>query len=148
MTGTNFSSWFKTDEGTVYTEAIAPNTITSVGTVELSNSASAGTNYLTLHRQAGTWRYRTSIANLNLSPPLTEGIFNKAAFSYSATSYPISVNGTTVQTNTTTGFISGVNQLLIGFATITASPLNGTIKKLAYYPKRLTNAELQGLTTV
>jgi hypothetical protein len=26
--------------------------------------------------------------------------------------------------------------------------LNGTIKKLAYYPKRLTNAELQGLTTV
>ena len=131
----------------MYAEAIAPNSGTSVGVVELSNSAAAGSNYATVYRQGATWRYRTSAANLNLSPSLTEGIFNKVAFGYSATSYPISVNGTTAQTNTTTGLVSGVNQMLIGFASVTASPLNGTIKKLAYYPLRVTNANLVALTS-
>lgn len=146
MTGTNFSSWYAADQGTVYVEAIAPNSGTSVGIIELSNSAAAGSNYVTVYRQASTWRYRTSTANLNLSPSLTDGSFNKVGFGYSATNYPISVNGTTAQTNTTTGLVSGVNQMLIGFATVTSSPLNGTIKKIAYYPLRVTNAQLQALT--
>jgi hypothetical protein len=147
MTGTNFSTWFNAGEGTMYAEAIAPNASASVGIVELSNSASATSNYITVYRQAATWRYRTSTANLNLSPQLTEGSFNKMAFGYSATSYPISVNNTTAQTNTTTGLISGPNQLLIGFASISATSLSGTIKKLAYYPIKVTNAQLQALTS-
>jgi hypothetical protein len=147
MTGTNFSTWYNAGEGTMYAEAIAPNASASVGIVELSNSASASSNYITVYRQAATWRYRTSTANLNLSPQLTEGSFNKMAFGYSATSYPISFNNLAVQTNTTTGLISGVNQLLIGFDSITATSLSGTIKKLAYYPLRVTNTQLQALTS-
>jgi hypothetical protein len=144
MTGTNFSSWFNAGEGTLYTEALAPNASASVGIVELGNSVSGV--YLAIYRQASTWRYRTSTANLNLNPQLTEGSFNKTAFGYSATSYPVSVNNTTAQTNTTTGLLS-VNQLYIGYANVTASPLNGTIKKLAYYPFKVTNAQLQALTS-
>lgn len=149
MTGTNFSTWYNSGEGTMYAEAIAPSTTTntSVGIVELSNSASAASNYIAIYRQSATWRFRTNLANLNLNPFPTDGSFNKMAFGYSATSYPISVNNTAVQTNTTTGLISGVNQLLIGFASITASPLSGTIKKLAYYPIRLSNTNLQALTS-
>jgi hypothetical protein len=41
----------------------------------------------------------------------------------------------------------GVNELAIGNYS-GANRLNGSIKKLAFYPKRLTNAELQGVTTV
>jgi hypothetical protein len=41
-----------------------------------------------------------------------------------------------------------IDRFSIGTLTTGANPLSGTIKKLAYYPKRLTNAELQGLTTV
>lgn len=147
MTGTNFSSWYNAGEGAMYAEAIAPNSGTSVGIVELNNSAAAASNYVTVYRQGATWRYRTNAVNLNLSPALTEGSFNKVSFGYSATSYPISVNGTTAQTNTTTGLASGVNQMLIGFTSVTASPLNGTIKKIAYYPLRVTNAQLQALTS-
>jgi hypothetical protein len=43
-----------------------------------------------------------------------------------------------------------VNNLQIGAIRNTSAatlPLNGQIRKIAYYPKRLTNAELQGLTT-
>jgi hypothetical protein len=40
-----------------------------------------------------------------------------------------------------------VNQMAIGWAGyFGSSRLNGTIKKLAFYPKRLSNAELQGIT--
>jgi hypothetical protein len=47
----------------------------------------------------------------------------------------------------TLGILPVVDKLRIG-AQSAQAPLNGTIKKLAYYPKRLTNAELQGLTTI
>jgi hypothetical protein len=39
-----------------------------------------------------------------------------------------------------------LDKLVIGNLSDAALPLNGTIKKISYYPKRLSNTELQALT--
>jgi hypothetical protein len=44
------------------------------------------------------------------------------------------------------GLMPTVNQALIGAANY-GLYLNGTIRRLAYYPKRLTNAQLQAITS-
>jgi hypothetical protein len=48
----------------------------------------------------------------------------------------------------TVGVIPGTTavQALIGCNTFNTNRINGHIRKIAYYPKRLANAELQALT--
>jgi len=75
----------------------------------------------------------------------------KAAYAFGLTDRAVSVNAQTVQTNSTTlVFDPSLSTLRIGTQNLQAAnlPFNGYIRKLAYYPLRLTNAELQGLTTV
>jgi hypothetical protein len=150
MTGTNFSSWYRQDEGSLYsnfsTNAISNFNNTNV--VQIGNTASS---VISLHRDGGStaWRYRTALANLNLTNAQFNNNFNKTAFVYAESDYVISVNGNTIITNTGIGKVSPPDILQIGFGSIyaAASRLNGTIKQIAYYPKRLTDAQLQALTT-
>jgi hypothetical protein len=66
---------------------------------------------------------------------------------YKLNDVALSSNGTAVSTDTSAQ-IPVLDTLQIGVGSGSQQYINGSIKKLAYYPKRLTNAELQGLTTV
>ena len=153
MTGTNFSSWFRTDEGTVYAEATTYSTPSYVAISSINDSAlpaanrfahginSSVTNLYVVTNSSTAVNAITSGGTI-----MTNKVFGKSAYCYKANDFAISGNGATVQTDTS-GAIPIVNQLFIGNDE-ESRRLNGSIKKLAYYPKRLTNAELQGLTTV
>jgi hypothetical protein len=156
MTGTNFSSWYRADEGTVYSEAstlvAAGNSRTAwaLGFTSSSNDSTSLTSPYT-----GTGRYRLlgfvgSTINIDLYPAttFTSGSINKAGFAYAANDFALSVNSGTVTTDTSGYMSPAIDRFSIGTLTTGANPLSGTIKKLAYYPKRLTNQELVGLTTV
>jgi len=149
MTGTNFSSWYRANEGTVYTEFASAATGTNLNVVQLGSTS---LNVISLHRDGGStnWRYRTSLSNLNLNGAQFVATGTKVGFAYATSDYPAVVNGNSAQLNTGVGTVSAADQLYIGAGNqyAAAAPLNGTMRKLAYYPKRLTNAELQGLTTV
>jgi hypothetical protein len=147
MTGTNFSSWYRTDEGSFYSEAF----YNGVGNYVL---AATGANYPTnntLTRILGTGNFAvvaSGSVQANMSPTApTTNTFAKVAGTYKTNDFAVSLNGATPLTDTSGTVPDGLIALDIGSAN-SGTVLNGTIKKLAYYPLRLTNAELQGLTTV
>jgi hypothetical protein len=67
------------------------------------------------------------------------------AGAYKVNDFAASVNGLAVATDVSGLIPSGVNKLDIGQSS--GAPLNGTISKIAYYPLRVTNGNLQALTS-
>jgi hypothetical protein len=71
-------------------------------------------------------------------------VFNKAAVFSTQTLMGGSLNGAAVVSGVTNGtLLRNSTSILIGDGN---ERLNGHIKKLSYYPKRLSNSELQALT--
>ena len=150
MTGTNFTSWYRADEGTLYTEAQS-NGLLSAGPIAVE--ASNGTineRLVTGQFVAGAVRSLT-VQNGNVSQVLLSNTVSplgyiKSSGAYKFNDFAGTVNGGTVLTDTN-GTLPIVDRLTIGSnGSTTTQILNGTIKKIAYYPLRLTNTNLQALT--
>jgi hypothetical protein len=71
----------------------------------------------------------------------------KAALAYAANNHAATVGGAAVSTNTLIGTPSGLIALRIGVEAFGGFAANGHIRKIAYWPKRLTNTLLEQLTT-
>jgi hypothetical protein len=148
MTGTNFSSWYRADEGTLYVDYINSTTVT--GSLFATDDKSvnnriiaytnAGTNPAMRVVSGGVDQVNTNIAVVSANTPA------KISFAYKVNDFAGSVNGATVVTDTSGIVPSGQNTARIGTNVVTAAALNGTIKKIAFYPTRLSNAQLQALT--
>jgi hypothetical protein len=156
MTGANFSSWYRQDEGTIYAEysrnatsqsgsslyAVAINDNSTSNMISLSNNF-AGVNDRYQVVSAGVAQATIIVGTATTS-------FVKKAGAYSTNSFQLAKNGLS-GTEDTAGTIPVVDRLGIGCflgGGLGQEFLNGTIKKIAFYPKRLTNAQLQSLTTV
>lgn len=72
-------------------------------------------------------------------------VSGKVSYVYKTNDYAISGNGAAVATDTV-ALVPTTNQFYIGGDSSSRS-LNGTIKKIAYYPRRLSNTQLQALTS-
>ena len=78
----------------------------------------------------------------------TRGTFVKIAGAYAVNNFGGTTNAEAITTDTS-GLVPPIVSLEIGFHRI-GSPLqwwNGTIKKISYYPVRISNTNLQALTT-
>jgi hypothetical protein len=146
MTGANFSSWYRADEGTLFADGVSPD-LTGRKLAEASNGTA--TSRILMSFQAvtqgvivggGTTSVCTSTSNV-------ANAFGKTAFAYKLNDLACSVNAGSVGTDTSQT-IPTVNRLDLGRNYVGTEVLNGFVRKLSYYPKRLTNAELQALTTV
>ena len=150
MTGTNFSSWYNQAEGTLYAECVASSTATSAVASVTDGSFN---NYLKL-------RYSTSTAvsqfigatsgvtqwSIGLSAT-TVGQNARLAGAYNFNDIQAAKSGV-IGAGDTSATIPVVNAIRFGVAESGAfETLNGTIKKIAYYPIRCTDAQLQGLTS-
>lgn len=159
MTGTNFSSWYNASEGTFFYEAAkiqSGNVFQSVLTVR--NSAAAlternpdvgiGTGW---GGAAGIFRvsYRTgNVEQAALGDQLSFSAFTfyRGATAYRVNDFASATSGGALNTDTSGQVSSTVNMLDIGQRTDGTNVLCGTIRKIAYYPARLTNAQLQAIT--
>jgi hypothetical protein len=74
------------------------------------------------------------------------GSTQKAAGAYKASDFAFSVNGGAVDTEASGSPASGITHLFIGRRPADGV-VSGHIRKIAYFPKRLSNALLQSLTT-
>ena len=150
MTGTNFSSWYNQTEGTVYADVIscAANNIPQV-TAQFSDGSSL--NRIVTRRNASGY-IATAVVDNNVTQgdiSVTSNIAGnaeyKTATGIKAASSAIAVNGS-LGGSITTGTIPLVlNKLEIG-QNLGTQYMNGCIKRLTYYNKRLTNQQLQYLT--
>ena len=158
MTGTNFSSWYNQSEGTIYAEGFLNNSAVTGAQirrfVEINDASSS--NKITFGRAAdvnAALRVIYTVSGVNLNGTNGQPVPNvfpsaKVAVAYKAADYAFSPNGAPVTTSTAAN-VPVVNRLDIGSDVSNAATgsANGTIKKIAYYPLRVTNAQLQALTS-
>lgn len=143
MTGTNFSSWYRQDEGSLCAEYF-PSAASSgaVASLDMTGSISVilydGLRSLTQYAYIGT-----AFGSLGNALP---GVSAKAAIGFNLSSASASLNGATTVNITTTVPILVPNRLGIGSETSGSNIMNGHIKRITYYPKRLPNYQLQILT--
>jgi hypothetical protein len=147
MTGTNFSSWYNPGEGTLYGEGIGANFNGSIATV---NSGVSFSNMIVIGSFGSTNEaFRVFASGVSQADfgTLALNTTNKLSLGYATNNVAGSINGASVLTAVTAIIpSSGIDALQIGRQWNLGLELNGTIKKLAYYPARLTDAQLQALT--
>lgn len=145
------AAWFNQNEGTLYVEA-GTNGLGTSNKYPWLSRLDDGSN----DNKIGFWINdpsgdfvaaqikNTGILQLDTTSAAvaTVGTPIKAVLGYKTNDSAFSINGgaATVDTACT---IPVINRLFIGNGDY---PLNGYVKRIAYYPRRLSNAELQGLT--
>jgi hypothetical protein len=148
LTGTNFSSWYRGDEGTMFVDFVRNTGTSTVGSYVSEIRGSTATQ---------SFRFRTGsdIRGQYVTPDgtvqcdlslgaITSDSNIKAAFTIKTNNFTGIKNSGTLATDTT-GLINATH-ILLDFSSSGLS--NNSIKKFAYYPKQLTSAEITGLTTV
>lgn len=151
MTGTNFSSWYNAEEGTMYAEANTPSFATTYVFAEINNNSTS--NYIrhSTTSVGTTTQFVVVDGTVTQASPgfaVTLGSYRKMAGAYTANSVQQSVNGSLGTEDTSATIPTNLVQINIGSRAAGTSAVNGTISKIAYYPLRVTNAQLQALTTV
>jgi hypothetical protein len=149
MTGTNFSSWYNNQQGTLYAENLKTTSggSASFGVASISNGTSSNSTNLYINPTVSL----TDIDVLNNGATqfsyYSGAYAKKQAVSFANNSMAGSSGGT-ISTSSTGLVPSNVNQLVLGnvYSTSQSYQLNGWIKKLAYYPIAVTSAQLQALT--
>jgi hypothetical protein len=151
MTGTNFSDWYNYNGGTLYGECIQPSTSVYYGTMAYMTESDSQSYRIELRARNFGNLSRAYIltpgvaqCDFNLSS-VAEGNLNKMIIAFTYNDFAATNNGATVQTDNVGIIPDSFVRLNIG-STGTGNFLNSTIKKVAYYPTRLTNNELVDLT--
>jgi hypothetical protein len=141
MTGANFSSWYRADEGTLYMDMTGTPATATQTAFRLSNGTTANRIQTGISGTAsGLFGRVDANASIQASLGSTAAANTpyKTAFGYALNDFAVSINGASVSTDTS-GILPVVNiaEFLSG---------GSTFKKLAFYPERLSNAQLQALT--
>jgi hypothetical protein len=144
MTGANFSSWYRQDEGTIYGDFNARSPTNYRVLVGNNNSwylGVPGSGQVSAVSDAGNILISLGVAVANTS--------YKISFAQKVNDSAASLNAGAVVTDTSSTAILATFMQIGGDNLVggTGRFINGTIKKLAYYPKRLSNTELQALTS-
>lgn len=148
IAGVNFSSWYRQDEGTIFSEYVVQRlgiytpwyiSIASGATTERIQHVAATANYGLLVQVGGA-----SQCNISAGTPSVTGP-TKSASAFKADNFATSIQGSTSFSDNAGTVPQGLALLAIG-SRVGAEQLNGHIKRLTYYPKRLTDAQLQALT--
>ena len=148
------SPWFNAVAGTLYTEATSTGYVLNTnfplvaslddGTNNNRITASQGSNTNSFWLNVRSSSVSATLADTNVDLSATP---SKLAGSYFGTSVVVSVNGGSAITGTTNGVPTGLTGLYLGNRALYLSALNGHIRRITYYPQRLSNAELQSITT-
>ena len=150
MTGTNFSSWYRQDEGSFVVGIGTKDDVVSTEILYVSDGTASET--IQLRYDSGTQSQLSvtdggvSQASIALSGYSSLNAQYTRAASYKLNSFAQSINGATA-TVLTAGTVPTVDRMHLGSKFDGIVQLNGHIRSLTYYPKSLTSAELQALST-
>ena len=157
ITGSNFSSWYRQDEGTVFVQT----QLTSVVKPIFSRNALDISDGTTNERSRITASLATSelFDNLTMrSSATTQASFSTAgsavntaprsiALAIKADNFAAAATGSISVVSDTSGAMpAGQTTLTIGRDIGATGYLNGTIKRLVYFPQRLSDSTLQAIT--
>jgi hypothetical protein len=153
ITGSAFSDFYNQDEGTFVVEGIGDQVAggfpviaevsdgTTNNLIEIYRGSSLESGFIVLDGGA-------TQANITAANGFPDGTVGKVAASYKANDFAQSSNGQAATADSSGSVPSGIDRLIIG-APITGNASNywnGTIARITYYPRRLSNATLQRLS--
>jgi hypothetical protein len=160
MTGANFSSWYNQAEGTVYCESATSSFSANMGAWAIGNPSLAfGSGnmmyevYTASSGQRAVNGFSNGSAQFIVGPTVAQTVntFTRGAFGYAINNFASIVSASAASSDTSGTVPQGVTGLSIGGLqqgwSGGSNPLNGTIRKIAFYPIRCTNTQLQGLTS-
>ena len=146
ITGTNFSSWYRQDEGTVLADATIANTgsnrfiaVASDATVNEEIALFWNTVFNSLVNDGAV-----SQAN-SFGGTVAAGSRALHSFAYKANDFQGYVNAVALSADTS-GTLPTADRLTIGSRVNSTFWTNGTIRRLTYWPQRLANSTLQAIT--
>jgi hypothetical protein len=148
----NFASWYNSSEGTLVTEYDVIGINTSSEVVAAISDATANNLFLPFVNSGGSTFVNVisggvTSANLNAGLVATNTTI-KLATVYRANDFAASQNGAVPTVDTAGAVPVGANTLNLGWAAPYGGLfLNGHLRRLTFYPTRLTNAQLQALST-
>lgn len=157
INGTNFSSWFNSTSGTFYAEAQVARVLPTPYSFMIEGSIGAATPSTVTIGTGGTTaqaalyvRMNTGGANTkaDISHTYTAGQIVKGATAYDtagATS-GLAWNGASITANSTSS-PSIADTLNLGSRTGTSNFFNGHIRRVSFWTPRLTNTQLQTITS-
>jgi hypothetical protein len=148
-----FAPWFSQPEGTFVAEfdCVLPATTGGLNkTVFAASDNSTSNRVFQYIPDSGAPTVRISSGGATQATIATTAISSntvaKSATAYKVNDFVLVSNGGTPATDTSGSVPIGVDRMEIG-SFLTANFLNGHLRSINYYPLRLTNAQLQGLTT-
>jgi hypothetical protein len=147
ITGANFSSWYRQDEGVIFAH-IQRGDGNAAKVFAFGNTASASTNRIDT-RHNNSFVNANSSTNLELGGSFSQSAFTSAkiAVAYKAGSYAKALNSTITGTSSQNSLPIGINRLIIGgIDDFDVSGMSARISRLTYWPTRLSDATLQTLT--
>jgi hypothetical protein len=147
------SPWFNATEGTLYTESqqLAAQTAALFPRIVAVDDGSTNNAILHLWRTDTSRLYANAVSSGSGQYDLgangvTQTNVNKMASAFAANNFAASINGGSVLTDLAGVVPSGLTTLRIGRSSGT-DYLNGYLRRITYYPRRLANADLQAITT-
>lgn len=144
-------SWFNATEGTFVCEFEMISLTADINrfVYDVSNNSSTDRidhyiqtngNYAYQGVDGGSGEWNFTNGSVKVAPPAG----SRSASAYKLNDIALSVEGNAP--NTVTGTIGTVSEMNVGTAFNESSPLNGWIRSISYYNKRLTNGEVKGMS--
>lgn len=139
---------FNEDEGTVFVEGRTSSSLISalftINDNSINNRISqrlTGSNVQALIVNEGTTQSSINVSNHII------GSFSKSALTYQENNFNNASQGTLGTADTSGTVASSLTQIELGTSRSPSNMLNGHIKKLQYFPRRLSDTELQEITS-
>ena len=154
MTGTNFSSWYNSTEGTLFAaariNALGGSNFPGIAYVDDGTTGNSMGFYINdaVNDVIGAESYISSILQYAFasSSAIVPNQLNKVISAYKVNDFAAAFSMSGTVGTDTSGSVPTVNRLIIGLLRGSNAPLNGTVSQLSYYPVRLSNSQLQNLT--
>jgi hypothetical protein len=151
MTGSNLLPWYNPGEGTFVVEAdsfVSTNLINVYNTVSVNDGT--GNNQHRLFSYTNRWGGSSNSggvtqADLQVTGSYTPNVVSKTAYTYRVNDIAVSVSGSAVMTDTAATMPASFDRMGVG-SMGTTGHLNGHVRRITYYPRRLSNTQIQELS--
>lgn len=148
-------SWFSASEGTFQVEGRTGLMDTAAATSPrlLRVRDSSANNFIELRRQASTRQLQSNVNTATVDQCVLDGgVWNdtttaRAALAYRVNDMAASFAGGSVVSDSSGTMPSGIDTLRIGAGSSTAGFWNGYVRTVRYWNRRLSNSQLQGIST-
>jgi hypothetical protein len=142
------SPWFNATEGSFFVQA--SNLFASAPALFSTDDGTTNNRIINFFSNPTTPAFRVISGGVDQAN-ISSGVISlqstfKLASAYKVNDFAASLNGAAAVVDTSGTIPSGQTTARLGSNVVTAGLINGYLQRITYYPRRLTNAELQTLT--